>query len=72
MRPHHRDRPGTLGRDDHRDPMRPRATSERQARLQVHEGGLRREEVAEVATPNAIVGIRGSLVVAQASGTIRT
>ena len=52
------------------DPMRPRVDLESgKLAFKVHEGGLRAGEVAEVATPNAIVGIRGSLVVAQASGT---
>src|SRR5438552_18658996 len=52
------------------DPMRPRADLESgQLAFKVHEGGLRAGEVAEVATPNAIAGIRGSLIVAQASGT---
>ena len=52
------------------DPMRPRVDLESgQLAFKVHEGGLRAGEVAEVATPNAIVGIRGSLIVAQATGT---
>src|SRR5438270_4615613 len=52
------------------DPMRPRVDLESgKLAFKVHEGGLRAGEVAEVTTPNAIVGIRGSLVVAQASGT---
>ena len=52
------------------DPMRPRVDLESgKLAFKVHEGGLRAGEVAEVATPNAIVGIRGSLIVAQASGT---
>jgi len=50
--------------------MRPRVDLESgKLAFKVHEGGLRAGEVAEVTTPNAIVGIRGSLVVAQASGT---
>ena len=52
------------------DPMRPRVDLESgKLALKVHEGGLRAGEVAEIVTPNAVTGIRGSLVVAQVTGS---
>jgi hypothetical protein len=52
------------------DPMRPRVDLESgKLALKVHEGGLRAGEVAEILTPNAVTGIRGSLVIAEAAGT---
>jgi FecR protein len=52
------------------DPMRPRVDLESgKLALKVHEGGLRAGEVAEILTPNAVTGIRGSLVVAEVAGT---
>src|SRR5712664_706962 len=52
------------------DPMRPRVDLEAgKLALKVHEGGLRAGEVAEIVTPNAVTGIRGSLVVAEVSGS---
>jgi len=52
------------------DPMRTRVDLESGTlAFKVHEGGLRAGEVAELLTPNTITGIRGSLVVAEVSGS---
>ena len=52
------------------DPMRPRVDLETGTlAFKVHDGGLRAGEVAELLTPNTVTGIRGSLVVAEVSGT---
>ena len=52
------------------DPMRTRVDLESGTlAFKVHEGGLRAGEVAELLTPNTVTGIRGSLVVAEVSGT---
>jgi FecR protein len=51
------------------DPMRSRVDLQGgKLALKVHDGGLRPGEVAELLTPNAVTGIRGSLVVAAVSG----
>ncbi|HEY3099176.1 MAG TPA: FecR domain-containing protein [Methylomirabilota bacterium] len=52
------------------DPMRTRVDLESGTlAFKVHEGGLRAGEVAELLTPNTVTGIRGSLVIAEVSGT---
>jgi FecR protein len=51
------------------DPARPQVELERgKLALKVHQNGLRPGEVAEIYTPNAVTGIRGSLVVAEVAG----
>ncbi len=51
------------------DPTRTRIDlQEGRLAFKVHEGGLRVGEVAELRTPNAITGIRGSLIVANVTG----
>jgi hypothetical protein len=51
------------------DPARTRIDlQEGRVAFKVHDGGLRTGEVAELRTPNAITGIRGSLVVANVTG----
>ena len=52
------------------DPMRTRVDVESGTlAFKVHEGGLRAGEIAELLTPNTVTGIRGSLVIAEVSGT---
>jgi hypothetical protein len=52
------------------DPVHPRVELEGgKLAFKVHPNGLRPGEVAEIHTPNTIVGIRGSLVVAEVTGT---
>lgn len=52
------------------DPARPRVELEAgKLAFKVHPNGLRPGEVAEIYTPNAVTGIRGSLVIAEVTGT---
>jgi hypothetical protein len=51
------------------DPLRTRVDLESGlVAFKVHDGGLRPGEIAELRTPNAVTGIRGSLVIASVSG----